>query len=130
MKIEIARYVAKCDVCQRVKASHLRAAGPLQPLVITSCKWEDISTDFIVGLPRTTKGYDSIGVIVDCLTKSAHFLPIKTIYPTKTYADLYVAHVVKLHGVPKTIVSDRGPQFIAMFWKHFHASLGTKLIRS
>ena len=76
MKIEIARYIAKCDTCQKVKAIHLRPAGELQPLPISSWKWEDISMDFIVGLPKTSKGFDSIWVIVDRLTKSAHFLPV------------------------------------------------------
>jgi hypothetical protein len=64
--------------------------------------------DFIVGLPRTSKGYDSIWVIVDRLTKTAHFLPVKTYYLVLTYAQLYVAHILSLHGVPRTIVLDRG----------------------
>jgi hypothetical protein len=130
MKIEIARYVAKCDICQRVKAVHLKFDGPLQPLPIPAWKWEDISMDFIVGLPKTSKGYDSIWVIVDRLTKLAHFLPVKTLYPAKAYAELYSARILSLHGVPKTIVSDRGSQFISKFWEHLHKSLGTKLIRS
>jgi hypothetical protein len=78
MKIEIARYVAKCDTCRRVKAIHMKIAGPLQSLPTLAWKWEDISMDFIVGLPRTAKGFDSIWVIVDRLTKIAHFLPVKT----------------------------------------------------
>jgi hypothetical protein len=73
MKIEIARYVARCDTCRRVKAIHVKTAGPLQSLPIPTWKWEDISMDFIVGLPRTAKGYDSICVIIDRLTKIAHF---------------------------------------------------------
>ena len=80
MKREVAKYVSECDIYRRVKASHLKPAGMLQPLDIPSWKWEDISIDFIVGLPPTSKGYDSIWVIVDCLTKSAHFLPVKTRY--------------------------------------------------
>ena len=85
MKIEIARYVAKCDTCRRVKAIHMKTAG-LQSLSIPTWKWEDISMDFIVGLPRTTKGFDSIWVIIGRLTKIAHFLPVKTYYPVITYA--------------------------------------------
>jgi hypothetical protein len=73
MKIEIARYVARCDTCRCVKAIHMKTAGPLQTLPIPTWKWEDISMDFIVGLPRTTKGFDSIWVIIDRLTKIAHF---------------------------------------------------------
>jgi hypothetical protein len=130
MKIEIAHYVAECDVCQRVKAIHLKSAGPLQLLPISEGKWEDISMDFIVGLLKTSKGYDSIWVIVDRFTKVAHFLPVKTLYSTKTYTELYIARIMSLHGVPKTIVSDRGPQFISRFWEDLHKSLDTKLIHS
>ena len=86
--------------------------------------------DFIVGLPKTSKGYDSIWVIVDRLTKSAHFLPVKTTHTAKQYAQLYRDHIVSLHVIPKSIISDRGTQFIARFWEHFHAALGTRLIRS
>jgi hypothetical protein len=79
MKIEIARYVAKCDTCRCVKAIHMKTAGPLQSLPIPTWKWEDISMDFIVGLPRTAKGFDSIWVIIDQLTKIAHFWPSRQI---------------------------------------------------
>ena len=82
MKIEIARYIAKCDTYQKVKAIHLRSTGELQPLPIPSWKWEDISMDFIVGLPKTSKGFDSVWVIVDRLTKSAHFLLVQSTYTT------------------------------------------------
>jgi hypothetical protein len=115
MKIEIARYVARCDTCRRVKAIHMMTAGPLQSLPIPTWKWEDISMDFIVGLPRTVKGVDSIWVIIDRLTKIAHFLPVKVKYTVATYAELYIARILSLHGVPKTIVLDRGPQFVSKF---------------
>jgi hypothetical protein len=130
MKIEIARYVARCDTCRRVKAIHMKTAGPLQSLPIPTWKWEDISMDFIVGLPRTAKGYDSIWVIIDRLTKIAHFLPVKVKYTVATYAELYIARILSLHGVPKTIVSDHGPQFVSKFWEELHKSLGTKLLHS
>jgi hypothetical protein len=78
MKREIAKYVSECDICQRVKASHLKTAGILQPLPIPSWKWEDISLDFIVGLPNTSQRHDSIWVIIDRLTKTANFLPVHT----------------------------------------------------
>jgi hypothetical protein len=81
MKIEIARYVAKCDTYRRVKAIHIKIAGPLQSLPIPTWKWKDISMDFIVGLPRTAKGFDYIWVIVDRLTKIAHFPPVKIDHP-------------------------------------------------
>ena len=128
MKRKIAKYVSECDICQRVKASHLRLAGMLQPLSIPAWKWEDISMDFIFGLPKTAKGYDSIWVIVDRLTKSAHFLPVKTTYRAQHYADLYISRIMSLHGIPKTIISDRGAQFVARFWEQFHAALGTQLV--
>jgi hypothetical protein len=84
--------------------------------------------DFVVGLPMTSKGYDSIWVIVDRLTKTVHFLPVKVMYPVITYAELYIARISSLHGVPKTIVSDRGPQFVSKFWEELHKSLGMKLL--
>jgi hypothetical protein len=130
MKREIARYVAECDVCQRVKAVHLKPTGTLQPLPIPSWKWENIGMDFITGLPKTIHGYDSIWVIVDRLTKSAHFLPVKTTYRAKQYAELYLTRIVCLHGVPKIIVSDSGPQFVAHFWRSLHEAMGIDLTYS
>src|SRR6266498_2328861 len=86
-----------------------------------------IGMDFIIGLPRTQKGNNSIRVIVDRLTKVAHFIPVKTTYHGDKYADLYIQHILKLHGVPNRIVSDRGPQFTSYFWKCSHAAPGTTL---
>jgi hypothetical protein len=111
LKRDVAEYVALCDTCQRVKAEHQRPAGLLQPMKIPKWKWEEVSMDFIVGLPRTQRSYDSIWVIVDRLTKVAHFLPVKTTYKGARLAELYMERVVSLHGVPKKIVSDRGTQF-------------------
>ena len=90
-------------------------------------KWEEISMDFIVGLPRTRDGYDSIWVIVDRLTKVAHFIPVKTTYSGAQLAELYMSRIVCLHGVPKKIVSDQGTQFTSRFWKRLHESMDTKL---
>jgi hypothetical protein len=86
--------------------------------------------DFIVGLPNTSQKHDSIWVIIDRLTKTAHFLPVHTTYSAKKYAEVYLDQIARLHGVPKTIISDRGPQFIARFWEQLQSALGTKLIRS
>ncbi|WVZ71367.1 hypothetical protein U9M48_019959 [Paspalum notatum var. saurae] len=97
MKREIAKYVSECDVCKRVKADHLKPSGMLQPLNVPAWKSEDIHMDFVVGLPRTQKGYDSIWVIVDRFTKAAHFIPVKTCYTTATYAGLYISRIVSLH---------------------------------
>ncbi|WVZ95682.1 hypothetical protein U9M48_041416, partial [Paspalum notatum var. saurae] len=130
MKREIAKYVSECHVCKRVKADHLKPAGMLHPLNIPAWKWEDIHMDFVVGLPRTQKGYDSIWVIIDRFTKSAHFIPVKTSYTAATYAELYIARIVSLHGVPVTITSDRGSVFVSRFWEQLQKSLGTKLIHT
>ena len=130
MKKEIAAYVARCDNCCRVKAIHMKPAGLLQPLSVLGSKWKEICMDFIVGLPPTQKNFNSIWVIVDRLTKSAHFIPIRTDYRPSDYAELYFNQIVRLHGVPRTIVSDREPQFTARFWEHLHKMLGTNLVRS
>jgi hypothetical protein len=115
MNREIAKYVAECDTCRRVKADHLRPTGNLQPLSIPEWKWKDICMDFIVGLPRTSRGYDSIWVIVDRLTKLAHFIPVCTRYWARNYAELYISNIVRYHGIPKTIISDRGSIFVTRF---------------
>ena len=128
MKREIAKYVSECDTYQRVKASHLKVAGTLQPLPIPSRKWEDISMDFILRLLNTSQRHDSIWLIVDRLTKSAHFILVHTTYTAKKCAEIYLNRIICLHGVPKTIISDRGAQFIARFGEQLQESLGTKLI--
>jgi hypothetical protein len=126
LKRDVATHVALCDVCQRVKAGHQKPAGLLQPLKVPEWKWEEISMDFIVGLPRTWDGYDLIWVIVDRLTKVAHFIPVKTTYSEAQLAELYMSRIVCVHGVPK-IISDRGTQFTSRFWKSLHESMDTKL---
>jgi hypothetical protein len=127
MRRDIAHYVACCDTCSRVKIEHQKPAGLLNPLAIPVWKWEDISMDFVVGLPRTPKGNDSVWVIVDRLTRVAHFVPVKTRYATEKLAELYVEHILRLHGAPRSIVSDRGPQFVSKFWQSFHKLMGTTL---
>jgi hypothetical protein len=119
IKRDIAKYVSLCDTYQRVKAEHQRPAGVLEPLKIPEWKWEEIRMDFIVGLPRTQAGYDSIWVIVDRLTKVAHFIPVKTTYSGTKLAELSMSRIVCLHGVPKKIVSDRGSQFTSNFGRNF-----------
>jgi hypothetical protein len=130
MKREIAKYVSECDTCQRVKTNHLRLTKNLQPLSIPEWKWENIYMDFIVGLPRTSRGYNSKWVIVDRLTKSAHFIPISTTYRVKQYVELYISHIVRYHGIPKTIIFDIGSIFVARFWEQLHGCLNIHLIRS
>jgi hypothetical protein len=127
MKRDVAEYIALCDVCNRVKAEHQKPAGLLQPLPILEWKWDNVGMDFITGLPRTKSGYDSIWVVVDRLTKVAHFIPVKATYTNARLAKIYMNRIVCLHGVPKSIVSDRGTQFTSHFWCQLHESLGTRL---
>jgi hypothetical protein len=127
MKRAIAEYMALCDNCQRVKAERQRPAALLQPLKIPQWKWEEISMDFIVGLPTTQSRYDSIWVIVDHFSKVAHFIPVKTTYKGAKLAELYIVRIVCLHGVPKKIVSDRGIQFTSRFWEKIHEAMDTRL---
>jgi hypothetical protein len=115
MKRETARYVSECDTCRRIKADYMKHGGLLQPLSIPEWKWDDISMNFIVGLPIMAHKFDSIWVIMDRLYKSAHFIPINTKYRVEKYAEIYIAHVICLHGILKMIISDRGSQFVARF---------------
>jgi hypothetical protein len=127
MKKDIAQYVEQCLTCQQVKAEHQRPAGPLQPLPIPEWKWERISMDFVSGLPRASSGQDAAWVIVDRLTKTAHFLPIRMTYSMDRLAELYIKEIVRLHGIPVSIVSDRDPRFTSRFWRSLQEALGTKL---
>jgi hypothetical protein len=130
MKCEAALYISECDTCWNVKADYMKPGGLLQPLSIPEWKWDDISMDFIVGLPLTGRKFSSIWVIVDRLSKSAHLIPVHTRYDVQRYAEIYIAHMLCLHGVPKMIMSDRSSQFVTLFWEKLHASLETHLIHS
>ena len=127
MKREIAQFVAQCLTCQQVKVEHQRPAGLLQPLQIPEWKWEHISMDFVTSLPRAPTGQDAIWVIVDRLTKTAHFVPIKVSYKLEKLAELYIQEIVRLHGIPVSIVSDRDPRFTSKFWRSLQEAMGTKL---
>src|SRR3954468_20077197 len=127
MKKDIDEYVVVCDVCQRVKAEHQKPAGLLQSMPIPEWKWDKLGMDFITGLPRTRSGYDSIWVVVNRMTKVAHFIPAKTTYTSAKLAKIYMTRIVCLHGVLRTIVLDRGTQFTLKFWNQLHQTLGTRL---
>jgi hypothetical protein len=127
MKRDVVEYVDLCDICPRVKAKHQRSAGLLQPLGVPEWKWEEIAMDFILGLPRTQSGYDSIWVIVVRLTKVAHFISVKMTYSGLQLVELYMSRIVCLHGVPKRIVSYRGTQFTLKLWERLHETLDTQL---
>ena len=130
IKLDIASFVNKCLTCQKIKIEHQKSSGMLQPLEIPEWKWENISMDFVIGLPRTCVGYDAIWVIVDRLTKSAHFLPIRANYPLETLTQLYIQEIMRLHGIPSTIISNRDPRFTSQFWGAFQRAFGTKLCLS
>eukprot|EP00983_Pelagomonas_calceolata_P001983 66871-Pelagomonas_calceolata.AAC.1 len=113
---DVADYVRHCESCQRNKASTLKKAGKLQPLSIPGRRWESVSMDFIVKLPNSTRGYDAILVFVDRLTKMVRLVPTTESTSAAEFPQMFVEHVVKLHGVPEHVVSDRGPQFNSIFW--------------
>ncbi len=115
MKKDIANYIARCMECQRVKVEHRHPAGLLQPLPIPEWKWEVVTIDFITALPRTNRQHDSIMVVVDKLTKAAHFLPVKSTHKAANIAEIYMKEIARLHGVPKAIVSDRNSKFTSNF---------------
>jgi hypothetical protein len=127
MKKDIVRHVTRCDIYNRIKAEHQRLAGLLKPLDVPMWKWESISVDFIVGLPRTPKDHDLIWVIVDRLTKVADFVAVRIDYRVEKLANLYVDNILRLHGAPISIVSDRGMQWVSKFWKHLHKAIRTRL---
>ena len=127
MKKEIADFVSRCLTCQQVKAEHQKPVGKIQPLPIHVWKWDKITIDFVTGIPRTRRQHDAIWVIVDRLTKSVHFLPISNDDPLDKLAQLYVEEIVRLHGVPISIVSYRDPRFTSRFWSSLQDAMGTRL---
>ena len=115
MKKDIYEFVSKCLTCQQVKAKHQVPFGLLNPLPIPQWKWDNITMDFVFGFPLTQRKHDAVWVIIDRLTKSAHFLLVQLDYSMDRLAELYVSEVVRLHGIPLSIVSDRDPQFTSRF---------------
>ncbi|KAI3672432.1 hypothetical protein L6452_38520 [Arctium lappa] len=127
MKRTVASYVGNCLTCLKVKTEHQKPSRMLQQMKIPVWKWDMITMDFVTKLPRTVKGHDAIWVIVDRLTKSAHFLPISDKYTLERLAQLYVNEIVSRHGVPTSIVSDRDARFTSKFWSSFQREMGTRL---
>jgi len=126
MKTDIADFVASCLVYQKAKIEHQRPGGTLESLDIPQWKWDSVAMDFVTHLPKSVKGHDSIWEIVDRLTKCAHFLAINQKWSMDRLTELYVKEVVRLHGVPANIVSDRDPRFTSRFWQSLQAALGTQ----
>nr|GEY62819.1 hypothetical protein [Tanacetum cinerariifolium] len=127
MKAYIATYVSQCLTCAKVKEEHLKPSGLLQEPEIPKWKWENVTIDFVTRLPRTPSGYDSIGVIVHRLTKSAYFLPKKKTDSIEKLAELYLKEIVCRYGVPVSFISDRDSLFTSWFWVSLQKALGTQL---
>ena len=125
MKREVAEFVSKCLLCQLVKAPKQKPTRLLKPLSIPKWKWVNLSMDFIVDLSRIVKGHTVIWVVIYKFTKSTHFIPGKPTYSMNKWAQIYMKEVVRLHGVPISIVFNKDPRFTSSFLKSLQSSLGT-----
>lgn len=111
----VREFVRACDVCQRQKYAATTPGGLLQPLPIPNAIWEDLSLDFITGLPKS-KGFEAVLVVVDGLSKYSHFILLKHPYSAKSIVELFVKEIISLHGIPSSIITDRDPIFMSHFW--------------
>ncbi|GKA20583.1 putative reverse transcriptase domain-containing protein [Tanacetum coccineum] len=127
MKANIATYVSKCLTCTKVKAEHQRPSGLLVKSKTPQWKWDNITMDFVMKLPKSSQGYDTIWVIVDRLTKAAIFMPMRETDPMDKLVIMYLKEVVMKHGIPVSIICDRDPRFASNFWKSLQKALGTSL---
>jgi Integrase zinc binding domain/Retroviral aspartyl protease/Chromo (CHRromatin Organisation MOdifier) domain len=130
MDSDIVQYVTSCDSCQRNKPSHQSTMGLLQPLPIPHRPWSQVSLDLITALPRTLLGHDAIVVFVDKVTKMVHYVATTTNVTAPQLASIFMHEVIRLHGVPDSLLSDRDPRFTAHFWRSLWDQLGTKLTMS
>ncbi|KAJ9528513.1 hypothetical protein QJQ45_020524, partial [Haematococcus lacustris] len=126
MRADVRYYVSTCDACQRDKASTLKPGGLLNPLSIPDYRWESVSMDFITKLPSGSHGYDAICVFVDRLSKMVHFVPCREDLKARRFAQLFIDHVYKLHGMPAELISDRGSLFTSVFWREVMRRCGSK----
>ena len=127
MKRDVTEYVSKCLTCQQVIAEHQVKSGLLNPIPILQWKCDNIDMDFVSGLPLMQKKHDIVWVIIDRLIKSAHFIPVRIDYSMDRLAELYVDEIIRMHGVPLSIVLDRDLRFTSRFWKELQLALGTRL---
>ena len=126
MKNQVRAHVRECDVCQRSKYENVHLAGLLHPLPIPDQVWEEITMDFIEGLPKSG-GRTTILVVVDRLSKFAHFIPLSHPFTARTVALVYIDHIYKLYGMPQVIVTDRDPLFTSELWREFWQLQGSQL---
>ena len=124
---DIREYVESCPTYQLEKTEHTLKKGNLQSLAIPKAKWQEVSVDFMTDLPTTIEGEDSIMIVVDRATKMVHLIPCRKTMAAGEAARLYWQHVVRLHGVPRAIHTDRGAQFVGRWWREIWTLLGTKL---
>ena len=130
MSTSIRKHVRECDACQRTKVTMQPPSGLLQPLPIPERPWRSIGMDFLGPLSKSASGKDMILVIIDRLTKMAHFIPTISIVTSKQMAELFLEYVFRHHGLPENIVSDRDPKFTVKFWQSLNKALGIKLFMS
>ena len=126
MKKVVTDYVHACAVCQQNKYQAYSSQGRLQPLPISKAVWEELSMDFIIRLPKSC-GKNAILVVIDFLSKYGHFIALKYPYSTRTIAEVFVKEIVRLYGIPKSIVSDKDSSFMCLFWKELFKLHGTML---
>lgn len=129
MKTDVDNFVKQCTICQQAKHENTHPSGLLQPLPIPQGAWQDISMDFIEGLPLS-EGFNVILVVVNRFTKYSHFIPLKHPFNAQAVEKVVLENVVKLHGMPRTIVSDRDKIFTSHFWTALFKLVDTKLLRS
>ena len=125
--LDVRDFVLGCPVCQQEKSVTKLPAGLLEPLTLPEQKWADVSMDFIMGFPRSSNGNDGILTVVDRATKMVHLVPVKQTITASETAQVYWTNIGRLHGVPRSIVSDRDPRFVSKFWQGLWSLLGTKL---
>ena len=127
MKLDIAQFIAECDVCRRAKAEYQKPFGIIPPTPVPVWKWDEVEMNFFTGFPKTEQGYTAVWVLVDHLSKVAHFIPIHEHSRAKQLADLFVSMIVPSHGVPRKIMLDYGNMFTSKTWNSFKQSMGSHI---